>query len=141
MSAWALAPPSSTSPAMTRPLTPCWTRVEAGPRRHRRSSSRPTAAWTTWPRTQGRGRGARPAPSGSAPPPTRWDCSSSRAWPPSRCRWRRRHRTSRWWASRGGPSPSCHVTFTNTNQRRGARATAAPRNTGPTTFCRTIDFS
>lgn len=143
MSAWDLAPPSSTFPAMTRPLTPCWTHVEAGHLLHRWSGSRPTATWTTWRHTQGRGvgRGARSPPPGSALLPTPWDCNSSRAWPPSLCHWRRRHRTSWWSASRGGPSPSCHVTFTNIKQRaRASVKVVPPPNTGPATFCRTINF-
>ena len=113
----------STSPQMTRLLTPYWTRVRAG--RSRRSSPATPA------------RIPRPAPPGSPPPATRWDQRGINTSRPSPSRWRRRRLTSRCWrSSRDSPSLSCHVTFTNTNQRGGRRA--ARGSLGRTRSCRTV---
>lgn len=131
MSVLARVPPRSTYPQMTRLLTPCWTPVKE--RRSRRSSPA-TAAWIP-PRTVGR---AQPAPPGSPPPPTRWDCRSPNTLRPSPSRWKQRRLMSPCWPIRDSPSPSCHVTFINTNQR--GRMMATPRNMGRTTSCRIINF-
>lgn len=117
-SVWAPVRLSSTSPQMTRLLTPYWTHVREGQRRRRRTLTTPAL---TYPRI---GRRAWPAPPGSPrQTPACRDCSSGRTSPPSPSPWRRHRRMSRCWWSRVSPSRSCRVTFTNTNQSEGRPVT------------------
>lgn len=113
--------------------TRCWTPVKEG--RSRRSSLT-TPAWIHLHTVER----SLPAPPGSPPPAIRWDCRSRsiNTSHPSPSRWKRHRLMSRCWPSRDTPSLSCHVTFINTNQRRGMVAT--PGNKGRTRSCRTINL-
>lgn len=112
MSAWALVPLSSTSLQMTHLRTPCWTPATED---QSRRSGPASPAWMLENR--------QPAPPGS--PTTHWDgrSTSINTSHPSPSPWRRRHLMSQCLRSRGSPSPSCHVTFINTNRWGGTMAT------------------
>lgn len=121
----------STSLQMTRLLTPYWTHLREG--RSRRSSLN-TPVWIRLHTAER----PRPAPPGSPPHTTLWDCRSRsrNTSHPSPSRWKQRRLMSQCWLSRDSPSPSCHVTFINTNQRGGLMTT--PRSRERTRSHRTI---
>lgn len=126
MSASAQVQLRSTFLQMTHLLTPYWTPV-------RRQT---TPVWIILHTVES----PQPVLPGSPPPTTHWDHSSRRlnTSHPSPSQWKQRRLMSQCWPSRDSPSPSCHVTFINTNQRGEMMAT--PRNKGRTTSCRTINF-